>query len=292
MNDQQEEVNSKKRFRFKLSHEEREKKRRLHFEGVKKGIFIFPTFITLANFSLGFMSIIYSLEKLFISASYLIIIAMIADLMDGAIARMTRTESKFGAQLDSLADVVSFGCAPAILLYQRFGLSAHPLWIFPLFYAIAGALRLARYNVIDSETGAKDFRGTPIPAPAGVIAGLVLGLEKLKGNLSPFVVIVLVFLLSYLMVSNIRYPHFRAILKPERPHPFRSLVIMLLVVVLLLTHFVGTWLILGALYYLSGPFIGFKQRRKELAGQADSGYQDPLELSFSDSPVDEKKSDD
>jgi CDP-diacylglycerol--serine O-phosphatidyltransferase len=249
---------------------------RIRVERFRRGIYILPTLITLGNFGCGFVSILYSLESQFTAASWMIIFAMVADALDGAMARITRTESKFGAQIDSLADVVSFGCAPAILIFERFGLSAHPFWIFPLFYAMAGALRLARYNVIDSTSESHDFRGTPIPAPAGIVAGLVLALERHDLYLDKRVVIALVFVLSYLMVSNIRYPSFRMLLKPEKPHPFRTLVILLLVGVLFLTHFVGAWLCFGAIYYLSGPFVGLKNRSWRFAVQEDPSEEEEI----------------
>lgn len=235
---------------------------------MKRGVYILPTLVTLCNLGCGYISLLYSLEGRFVAASHFIIFAMIADALDGAMARITRTESDFGVQLDSLSDIVSFGVAPAILLFRRFDLDAHPFWIFPLFYAIAGALRLARYNALDAGTGARDFRGTPIPAPAGIVVGLVLALEKLGASLDQWTVILLVFVLSWLMICNIRYPSFRSILRPESPHPFRALVVILLVAVLLFTHFVATWLTLGALYYLGGPIMGFyrKARGEEAAG--------------------------
>jgi CDP-diacylglycerol---serine O-phosphatidyltransferase len=251
-------------------------RRRLRVERLRRGIYILPTLITLGNFGCGFVSILYALESNFKWASYMIIFAMVCDALDGAMARITRTESKFGAQIDSLADVVSFGCAPAILIFERFGLNAHPFWIFPLFYAMAGALRLARYNVLDSTSATRDFRGTPIPAPAGIVAGLVLALERHDLYLDKGIVITLVIILSYLMVSNIRYPSFRMLLKPEKPHPFRTLVIVLLVGVLLLTHFVGAWLTLGAIYYFSGPFVGLKNRSWRFALQEDPNEDEEI----------------
>lgn len=236
------------------------------FDRVRRGIYILPALITLCNFGCGFMSIIYSVEDKFVTASYLIIFAMLADMLDGAMARITRTESKFGSELDSLADVVSFGCAPALLIYKRFGLSEHPFWIFPLFYAISGALRLARFNAVDTATGARDFRGTPIPAPAGIVVGIVLALEKseldMQTNivLKKWIAISIVFLLSYLMLCNIRYPSSKMILNPSRRYSFGTFLVFLFVIILLFTHFVGAWLILGTIYYVSGPFIGIRAR--------------------------------
>lgn len=247
--------------RWRRSREERAERRRAQLEKLKKGIFILPALITVANFGSGFLSILFTMEDRYIAACWMIVLAMFADAMDGAMARVTRTESAFGKQLDSLADVVSFGCAPALMLYQRFDLSQHPFWIFPLFFATAGALRLARYTAIDSETTSRDFRGTPIPAPAGIIVGLILLLEHDKSViLDRKIVIIAVFTLSYLMLSNIRYPSIKMIHNPEKPHPFRSLVLLMLMLVMLFYRFIESWLILGAMYYLSGPVLGIRNR--------------------------------
>lgn len=221
--------------------------------------------ITIMGFGSGFLSIIFSLEGNFITASKMIILAMVFDAMDGAIARATKTESLFGQQLDSLADVVSFACAPAILLYLRFGLGDHPkFYIFPLFYATAGAMRLARYNAIDilASNPNRDFRGTPIPAPAGIIAAMVMAMESHGDLLSKRLVIAFVFTLSYLMVSSIRYPSLSVLRNPKRPRPFRFLVMAVLIIVLLFYRFAETVLILGALYYLSGPLMGIRSIRR------------------------------
>lgn len=278
-----------RRRRRRRSPEEQANRREKRIAHVKRGIYLIPTLITIVNFGSGFTSILYSLEGFYTTAAYLIIFAMVADVLDGAMARITRTESAFGRELDSLADVVSFGCAPAILIYQRFELSPHPYWIFPLFFAVAGALRLARYNVDDAgaETKDKDFRGTPIPAAAAVIVGLVLVVEKYKPEeylLSPQIIAACVFLLSYLMLSNVRYPSIKMIHNPEKPLPFRFLVLVLLLIILLIYRFSLTLISLVTLYYISGPLIGIRRKRKTPGEQSHN----PVEVDNENEGIEER----
>lgn len=233
--------------------------RRLRLDRVRRGVYLLPALITLGNFAAGFAAILFAIEGRFTGACHLLMLSMVCDALDGAMARITHTESKFGKEFDSLADVVSFGVAPAIILFVRFGLSTHPYWIFPLFYATAGALRLARYNAMDSDNFDKYFRGTPIPAPAGMIVGLVLALEETPQIVvDKRLLIATILALSYLMVCNVRYPSLRVVYNPQQPHPFRSLVLITLVLVMFSFRFIETWLVLGSLYYLSGPFLGLR----------------------------------
>ena len=276
------------------------KQRKLRLEKVKKGIYILPALITVCGFGCGFLSIIFSHEGNFVAASQMIFVALLCDALDGAMARATRTESKFGEQLDSLADVVSFGVAHAILLYERFGLSDHPFWIFPLLYATAGALRLARYNSSDigaSTSTRKVFRGTPIPAPAGIIAAMVLFLKGYAPEdfLDQRVVIAFVLVLSYLMVSNVRYPAPTLVWSPDRPRPFRFLIMFVIIIVFLIYRFSETVLIMGAVYYLAGPYMGIqslikrkKEARDEPRENANAEISDSESSSrFEDEPDDE-----
>ncbi|RMH57014.1 MAG: CDP-diacylglycerol--serine O-phosphatidyltransferase [Candidatus Hydrogenedentota bacterium] len=246
---------------------------RERLERVRRGIFLVPTLMTLTNLSCGFLAILFSVEGHFRTACLFLIAAMFADVLDGATARFIKHDSSFGKQIDSLADVVSFGVAPAILVIYRFHLGNHPFWIFPLFYVVAGALRLARYNAFDAPQAARNFRGTPIPAPAGMIVGFVLLLDSLSYEPQRRVVVTVLFLFSCLMLSSIDYPSLRKILRPDTPRPFRSLVLVLLVFVLLIYRFVETWLVLGTLYYISGPIwhlMTLRQRRRGVTEETAS----------------------
>jgi len=170
---------------------------------------IFPNFATSLNVLSGFLSIVYASQNNFHLAAVFIFIAAFFDLIDGLIARLTKTSSQFGVELDSLADVVSFGAAPSFLLYKTYFLD-FGIWgiIISSSLLIFGAFRLARFNVQLEDISKKlDFTGLPIPVQAITIASIVLfffnGVSFAK--IFESLLIPIVILLSFLMVSNIRY---------------------------------------------------------------------------------------
>lgn len=176
-----------------------------------KALLALPTLFTLSSVFLGFLSITFVMDSEYRLAAIAILFAGLFDALDGKVARLTRTESKFGIQIDSLADVMSFGLAPAVLVY---GVALRDLragaFDFGLFFAFlfvaAGAIRLARFNVMAETTGAKKrFIGLPIPMAAGMIASIVLAVSGTGGHLPALPMIGLVILLSFLMVSNFTY---------------------------------------------------------------------------------------
>ncbi|MFH1835004.1 MAG: CDP-diacylglycerol--serine O-phosphatidyltransferase [Methanobacteriota archaeon] len=155
-----------------------------------------PDSITLLNLLLGFMAILFILEDKPTQAASMILLAVLADIFDGFLARRNGSVSRFGRELDSLADLVSFGVAPGVILYTLF---THPkLAVFSAIIPVCGALRLARFNVMDDKSG---FTGLPIPAAGGFIASLVF----LGVSLNQFLLVALTVMLSALMVSEIRY---------------------------------------------------------------------------------------
>lgn len=168
---------------------------------------------TLANLFCGYACVVYSTRGDFDTAALLIGIAMVIDMLDGLIARLTNSQSAFGAELDSLADVVSFGLAPAILAFT-WGL--WPLgrlgWAAGFIYVTAAALRLARFNIQSSSGDKKYFAGMPSPAAAGVIASTVYlwpwGLQDPRAA-APAIAVVLV--PAFLMVSTVRFRSIKAI---------------------------------------------------------------------------------
>src|ERR1700733_9449296 len=134
-------------------------------------IYVLPNLFTTGNMFFGFLSMIQSLEGHFVIAAYCIVAAAVFDTLDGRVARMTHATSKFGMEYDSLSDLVSFGVAPAILLYlwalkpfDRIG------WLASFMYMACGALRLARFNVQAQSVEKKYFQGLPIPMAAGIVA--------------------------------------------------------------------------------------------------------------------------
>ena len=182
-------------------------------ERFKRGIFLLPSMFTLANLFCGYACVVYSTRGDFDTAALLIGIAMVIDMLDGLIARLTNSQSAFGAELDSLADVVSFGLAPAILAFT-WGL--WPLgrlgWAAGFIYVTAAALRLARFNIQSSSGDKKYFAGMPSPAAAGVIASTVYlwpwGLQDPRAA-APALAVVLV--PAFLMVSTVRFRSIKAI---------------------------------------------------------------------------------
>ncbi|MEQ1875225.1 MAG: CDP-diacylglycerol--serine O-phosphatidyltransferase [Bdellovibrionia bacterium] len=196
-------------------------------------IYILPNLFTTANMFCGFFGIIYAIKGEFITSAYAIVAAALFDFFDGRVARMTNTTSHFGAEYDSLSDLVSFGLAPGILMFlwalqpfDRVG------WLASFVFVACGALRLARFNVQAHIIQRKDFLGLPIPMAAGIVASSVLafselGLEAYKSGF----LLGMTFLLSVVMVSTFRYRSFKDLDLRKRV-PFRYLFGGILIIVI------------------------------------------------------------
>lgn len=171
----------------------------------RRTISAIPTLFTIGNIFCGFYSIIQVQHGNFDLAAKLIGWAAIFDMLDGRIARLTNTTSEMGLQMDSLADVISFCLAPAVLINAWAFPSMQPIgWIVSFIYIICGALRLARFNIM--SPGHKDFVGMPTPAAGGMIASLVYFFgEPRRDPAEPYWILLLVGLLAFLMISTIRY---------------------------------------------------------------------------------------
>lgn len=176
--------------------------------GIKKGVYLLPNLCTTASLFCGFIAIIRALEHDFNTAAWAILLAGVFDLFDGQIARLTKAGSQFGIEYDSLSDLASFGCAPAILVYiwalhdfARLG-----AMIAFLFFA-CGALRLARYNVQADSEEYRYFQGLPIPMAAYVLATTVLYYDwKFESRpMGNYFILGLVLVLGLFMVSTLRY---------------------------------------------------------------------------------------
>lgn len=199
---------------------------------MRKGIYILPSLITVLSMFSGFYSVVASLNSDYERAAWAILVASIFDVLDGWVARITHTTTRFGIEIDSLSDVISFGIAPAILVYtwtlSSFGRVG---WLGSFFLVACAALRLARFNVQMGSTEKKHFTGLPTPASAMAIAGTVLAYEEVLAILErmklvgiadvigkDYWVLGLTFLLAGLMVSNITYHSVKeANLKERRP---------------------------------------------------------------------------
>jgi CDP-diacylglycerol--serine O-phosphatidyltransferase len=221
-------------------------------------LFALPTLFTLSSVLMGFISILSAAEGDFEIGALAILFAVLFDTLDGRVARLTRTESKFGVQIDSLADVVSFGVAPAVLVYLallRGRLDVGPVDVglcAAFVFLAAGAIRLARYNVdADRKPGpVRTFTGFPIPGGAGCIAGLVLGLTREAGSLGAIATSLFLLWLSFLMVSTVKYRK-----KLDMRAPDTLVLLLLLALTLLLAALVRpafTAFSFFAFYMLSG----------------------------------------
>ena len=224
-------------------------------DGMKKGIYILPNLFTTASLFCGFYSIIASMNGDFSHASISIILACILDGLDGRIARMTNTTSKFGSEYDSLSDLVSFGVAPAILVYTwalspfgRYG------WLAAFLFVACGALRLARFNIQIGIIESKVFNGLPIPPAAVVVAASVLFFYYLGGDgqFNNISVLISMVVLALLMVSNIKYYSFKDLNYFSRK-PFMTLVLIIFIFIVVVMEPQLMIFTFAAGYAISGP---------------------------------------
>lgn len=240
--------------------------RRLSRERLSRGLFVLPTLFTVGNLFCGYLSIWCSIRGTFEIAAYLIIIAAVLDALDGRIARLTHSASEFGEEYDSLADLVSFGVAPAVLVYS-WGLSDFSRlgWLVSFLFVVCGSMRLARFNIQTHVVDKKYFIGLPIPAAAGTLSTLVLATpEPLVDRLWMAGLLGVTIILSYLMISTIRYRSFKDLdLKRRRP----AWILPLIAVVFTVIAFRPTLslLALALAFAASGPvakLVGFLRRGK------------------------------
>lgn len=217
--------------------------------------YLLPNFFTAASIFSGFYAIVLSLEASFDAAPWFIFLALIFDGLDGRVARLTNTASHFGVEFDSLADIVAFGVAPALLLYLYVGEAYGRIGIVvSALFIIFGAVRLARFNVTTSRIEPSVFIGLPIPTAAVMISIAILVLERYH-SLSPYKVAILplALVLAILMVSNIRYPSFKK-MNVKSFHFIRFLVAFIVVAMGIFIYPIEGMAILAAGYLLYGPF--------------------------------------
>lgn len=241
----------------------------------RRGIYLLPNLFTTAALFCGFYAIVAAIHGRFEPAAVALFIAMIMDGMDGRVARMTNTTSEFGVQYDSLSDMVSFGIAPALVVYQ-WSLSSwgKPGWLAAFIYAAAAALRLARFNTQSGTADKRYFQGLPSPAAAAVIAGMVwfgdfASLRDVPGIiLLTFPVTVLA---GILMVSNIRYHSFKQLDLHGRV-PFVAVLVAVLILVLIAIEPSLILFAMALIYAASGPVTtlgGLQRYRARLRRQPD-----------------------
>lgn len=232
-----------------------------------RGIYLLPNLFTTAALFCGFFAVLSAMNGQFEKAAVAIFVAMVLDGLDGRVARMTNTQSAFGAEYDSLSDMVAFGLAPSLVVYEWAISDLGKLgWIAAFVYTAGAALRLARFNSQIATADKRYFQGLPSPAAAAILAGIVwVGVDKEISpvNLSWFVAVLTVGA-GLLMVSNLRYSSFKEIdLKGKVPF-FSMVVVMLGFAVILLEPPIILFLAF-LIYAISGIFTSVRyvmQRRK------------------------------
>jgi CDP-diacylglycerol--serine O-phosphatidyltransferase len=244
-------------------------------ESKRKGIYLLPNILTTAGLFSGFYAVVSSMNGHFEAAAVAIFVAMIFDGLDGRVARITNTQSEFGAEYDSMADMVSFGVAPALVAYN-WGLTGLGKigWLAAFIYVAGAALRLARFNTQIGVADKRFFQGLASPAAAALVAGLVwVGVEyELDGNDYSFIVALITGLAGLLMVSNFKYNSFKEV-NWHGKVPFVALLLIMLVFVVVATEPALVLFLVFALYALAGPINTFrsvdKVRLEDVVGDAE-----------------------
>jgi CDP-diacylglycerol---serine O-phosphatidyltransferase len=245
---------------------------------LRRGVYLLPSLMTMGNMFCGYACVVYAARGEFETAAPFIGFAIVLDMLDGRIARLTGTTSEFGVQFDSLADIISFGIAPAILSFS-WGLA--PLsrlgWAAGFLFVAAAAMRLARFNIQAASGGDKRyFVGMPSPAAAAIPAATVYaypwGLYDYRAALPA---LVMVLLPALLMVSTIRFRSFKTIDLHVR-RSYTILIVIAAAIVLITTHprFV---LVAMAYTYLASPFVGMAITRLRHRGNPDPAAAHPLD---------------
>ncbi|HLA27472.1 MAG TPA: CDP-diacylglycerol--serine O-phosphatidyltransferase [Syntrophales bacterium] len=231
----------------------------------KRGVYLLPNILTTASLFCGFYSILASVKEDFSLAASVIVYAVVLDGLDGRIARMTNTMSKFGAEYDSLADLITFGVAPSILAYS-WALSGYGKWgwLVSFLFVVCGALRLARFNIQIGLAESRVFNGLPIPGAASVIATGIILYYYIggTGKFHDLSVMVATIALALLMVSNVKYYSFKDLNFFSRK-PFMSFVLVIIIMIIVAAEPQITLFTFALVYVFSGPIWwyvkGFKK---------------------------------
>ena len=224
-------------------------------DGLRRGVYVLPNLITSGSLFAGFYSIASTYNGNFEKAAIGIVVGAILDGLDGRVARMTHTTTRFGVEYDSLADVISFGAAPAFLAYG-WALSGFGRWgwLAAFLYLICGALRLARYNVQITTAEKGKFNDLPIPTAGIFVASMILLYYDINESSSfkHFAVLMAIYVLAFLMVSTIKFNAFKD-LEPLRRRPFNTLVVFVFLALLVAAEPQVMIFVFAASYVVSGP---------------------------------------
>lgn len=233
----------------------------------RKGIYLLPNLFTVGALFVGFYAIVAASKGHFVDAAIAIFVAILLDGLDGRIARLLNAVSDFGAQFDSLSDMLCFGVTPALVLYS-WSLSAlgRPGWLIAFIYSTCTALRLARFNTQIGVADKRYFQGLPTPVPAGLVASLiwVCAENHISGqSIAPFVGLIAL-LLSFLKVSTIRYYSFKEFDLRGRV-PFVVIPAIAMVLAFISFSPPAIFLLMSSVYMLSGPVLilyRYRSRRR------------------------------
>lgn len=246
----------------------------------KKGVYLLPNTLTLCGMFCGFFAIMSAINGNFIHAAWAIILANIFDGLDGWIARLTNTSTRFGVELDSLSDLVAFGVAPSVMMYKWALMPFGRLgWAAAFLFVACGALRLARFNVQTGTTGSKAFKGMPIPGAASILASVVIFYYEYwdgipgKSALYPAFTIIL----ALLMVSTFRFHGVKEVDFREKK-PFWMLIVFVLILFVMLIHPSKAIFIFAMAYLIWGIIENIvifvrKQRQKQEQPPGATGVQ-------------------
>lgn len=230
----------------------------------RKGVYLLPNLFTTGALFCGFYAIVAATNGAFEPAAIAIFVSMIFDGLDGRVARMTDTQSEFGAQYDSLSDCISFGVAPALVAYawalNELGKIG---WMVAFVYAACAALRLARFNVQIETADKRFFTGLPSPSAAALVAGMVwLGTSVELDHESSLVAVIAALITAFaavMMVSNVRYNSFKELDVKGRV-PFFVILVIVLAIAVISTYPEGVLWAIFLIYALSGPLNVFRTK--------------------------------
>ena len=241
----------------------------------RRGIYLLPNLFTTAGLFAGFYAIVAAMSDNFEAAAIAVFVAMVMDGIDGRVARLTNTASEFGVEYDSLSDMVCFGLAPALIVFEwtlrsmiEQGWVWSKLgWLAAFVYTAGAALRLARFNTQVGTADKRYFQGLPSPSAAGVLAGLIWFSEDngLDGSDMWMVGALLAVSMGALMVSNVRYYSFKEVDFKNRV-PFFTLIMMVLLFVVVSSHPPSVLFFGFLIYAISGPVLTLyqiRQRRRQ-----------------------------
>jgi len=231
--------------------------------GLRRGAYLLPSLFTMGNMVLGFYAMILGLHEHFRMAAAMVFLAGLLDSVDGRIARLTGTESAFGMEYDSLADVITFGAAPALLAYL-WGLEdfSQDTWLLSVFFMVCCATRLARFNVQTKIVDSRYFVGLPTPAAAFCICSILVFSPEYTDDVKVYVQIVMgvaLLLVGVLMVSTFRYVSGKK-LDLRRRWSYRAVVPIAAILLLIIYQPWATLLVITALYTFSGPVAALVAR--------------------------------